>query len=122
MNARTKGGAKKEFEHKKQWMNEDTSEYYDTKMQLYLHAYKEGKRNIQEFKRLTLNGLRNLEMMRSCWNELSKRTVNWAAIKLTIEDQLTVQRNWNLHPRNPNLDMTRLKDAYWSGEENHLPG
>ena len=28
----------------------------------------EGERNIQEFNRLTLNGLRNLEMMRCCWN------------------------------------------------------
>ena len=75
MNARTKGGAKQEFEHKKQRLNEDTLEYYDTKLQLYLHTYDEGERNIQEFKRLTLNCLRNLEMMRSCWNELSKRTV-----------------------------------------------
>ena len=25
---------------------------------------------------------------------------------MTIEDQLTVQRNWNLHPNNPNPDMT----------------
>ena len=85
-----------------------------------LHAYDEGKRKIQEYKRLTLNSLKNLEMMRCCWNKLSKRTVDWAAIRLTIEDQLRVQRNWNLHPRNPNLDMTRLKDLYQSGEENHL--
>ena len=56
-------------------MNEDALEYYDTKLQLYLHTYDEGERNIQEFKRLTLNCLRNLEIMRSCWNELSKRTV-----------------------------------------------
>ena len=87
---------------------------------MYLHAYDKGKRNIQEFKRLTLNGHRNLEIMRSCWNELSKRTVNWVAIRLTIEDQLPVQRNWNLHPRNPNSNMTGLKDPYWSGEENYL--
>ena len=103
-------------------MNEDALQYYDTKLQLYLHAFDEGKRNIQELKRLTLYSLKNLEIMRCCWNKLSKRTTDWAAIMLTIEDQLTVQRNWNLHPRNPNLDMTRLKDAYWSGEENHLPG
>ena len=120
MNARTNEGAMQEFEHKKQGVNEDALEYYDTKLQLYLQASDKGKRNIQEFKRLTLNGLRNLEMMKSCWNELSKRTIDWAGIRLTIEDQLTVQRNWNLHPRNPNPDMTGLKDAYWSGEENHL--
>ena len=74
--------AKQEFEQKKQVVNEDALEYYDTKLQLYLHAYDEGKRNIQEFKRLTLKGLRNLEMMESCWNELSKRTIDWAAIRL----------------------------------------
>ena len=118
MNARTNGGAKQEFEHKKQEGNDDALEYYDTKLQLYLHAYDEGERNIQEFKRLTLNRLRNLEMMKSCWNELSKRTIDWAAIRLTIEDQLTVQRNRNLHPRNWNPGMTGLKDAYRSGEEN----
>ena len=28
--------------------------------------------------------------------------------------------NWNLHPSNPNPDMTWLKYAYRSGEENHL--
>ena len=59
-----------------------------------------------------MNSLKNLEMMRCCWNKLSKRTVDWAAIRLTIEDQLRVQKNWNLHPRNPNLDMTGLKEAY----------
>ena len=101
-------------------MNEDALEYYDTKLQLYLHTYEEGERNIQEVKRLTLKSLRNLEMMRSYWNQLSKRTIDWAAIRLTIEDQLTVQRNWNLHLRNPSSDMTGLKDAYQSGEENHL--
>ena len=31
-------------------------------------------------------------------------------------DQLTIQRNWNLHLRNTNPDMTRLKDR----SENHL--
>ena len=108
INARTKGGAKQEFEYKKQGVNEDALEYYDTKLKLYLHAYDEGERNIQEFKRLTLKSLRNLEMMRSCWNELSKRIVDWAAIRLTIEHQLTVPRNWNLHSRNLNQDMTRL--------------
>ena len=111
---------KQEFEQKKQRVNEDTIEYYGTKLQLYLHTYDEGERNIQEFKRLTLKSLRNLEMMKSCWNALSKRTIDWAEIRLTIEDQLTVQRNWNLHPRNPKPDMTGLKDAYQSGEENHL--
>ena len=70
-------------------MNEDAPEYYDTKLKLYRHPYDEGKRNIQEFKRLTLKGLRNREMMKSCWNELSKRTIDWAVIRLTIEDQLT---------------------------------
>ena len=70
MNARTKGGVKQEFEHKKQGVNEDAMKYYDTKLQLYLRAYVEGKRSIQEFKRLTLNGLRNLEMIKSCWNKL----------------------------------------------------
>ena len=84
MNARTKGGAKQEFELKKQEVNEDAQEYYETKTQLYLYAYDEGNRNLQEFKRLTLNDLRNLEMMRSCWNELSQRTVDWVAIRLTI--------------------------------------
>ena len=79
MNARTKGGAKQEFELKKQEVNEDAQEYYETKTQLYLYAYDEGNRNLQEFKRLTLNDLRNLEMMRSCW-----RTVDWVAIRLTI--------------------------------------
>ena len=39
---------------------------------------------------------------------------------MTIEDQLTKQRNWNLHPSNSNPDMTGLKDKYRSGEENHL--
>ena len=39
MNARTKGGAKEEFDQKKQGVNEDTLEYYDTKLQLYLHSY-----------------------------------------------------------------------------------
>ena len=39
---------------------------------------------------------------------------------MTIEDQLTVQRNWNLHLNNPNPDMTGLKDPYKSGEESNL--
>ena len=59
-------------------------------------------------------------MMTSCLNELSKRTTDWAEIRLTIEDQLTIQRNWNLHPRNLNPDMTGLKDAYRPEEESHL--
>ena len=77
MNTRTKGGAKEEFEQKKQGVSENTLEYYDTKLQLYLHAYDEGERNIHEFKRLTLNGLRNIDMLKSCWNELSKKTLDW---------------------------------------------
>ena len=67
-----------------------------------------------------MNGLRSLEMMKCCWNKLSKRTTDWAEIRMTIDDQLTVQRNWNLHPRNPNTDMTGLKEAYQSGEESYL--
>ena len=39
---------------------------------------------------------------------------------MTLEDQLTVQRNWNLHPNNPNPDMIGLKDTYKSGEESNL--
>ena len=50
MNARTKGGAKEEFERKKQGVEEDALDYFDTKLQLYLHAYDEGKRNIREFR------------------------------------------------------------------------
>ena len=41
MNARRKGGSKEEFEHKKQGVDEDALEYYDTKLQLYLHEYDE---------------------------------------------------------------------------------
>ena len=52
-------------------MNEDALEYFDTKLQLYLHAYDESERHIQEFKWLTLNGLRNIRMLKNCWNELS---------------------------------------------------
>ena len=37
---------------------------------------------------------------------------NWAEIRMAIEDQLAVQRNWNLHSSNPNPDMTGLKDTY----------
>ena len=39
---------------------------------------------------------------------------------MAIEDQLTVQRNWNLHPSNRNPDMTGLKDGYKSREESNL--
>ena len=39
---------------------------------------------------------------------------------MTTEDQLTIQRNWNLHPSNPNPDMNGLKETYRSGEENYL--
>ena len=49
-------------------------------------------------------------MLQNCQNELSKRTADWAEIRMTIEDQLAVQRNWNLHPSNPNPDITELKD------------
>ena len=43
-------------------MNEGALEYYDTKLQLYLHAYDESERNKQEFKRLTLIGLINVSL------------------------------------------------------------
>ena len=46
MNARTKGGVKQEFEHKKQGVNENTLEYYDTRLELYLYTYDESERNI----------------------------------------------------------------------------
>ena len=59
-------------------------------------------------------------MLQCNWNMLSKRTADWAEIRMTIEDQLTVQINWNLHPNNPNPDMTGLKDMYKSGEESKL--
>ena len=39
---------------------------------------------------------------------------------MKIKDQLAVQRNWNLHPSNPNPDMTGLKDAHRSREESNL--
>ena len=39
---------------------------------------------------------------------------------MTIEDPLTVQRNWNLHLNNPIQDMTGLKDTYKSREESNL--
>ena len=67
-----------------------------------------------------MNGLRNIGILQNCWNELSKRTADWAEIRMTIEDQLTIQRNWNQHRSNPNPDMTGLKDAYRSGEESYL--
>ena len=71
MNARMKGGAKEEFEHKKQGVDEDALEYYDTKLQLYLHKYDKGDRNIQEFQRSTLNGLRNIGMLQNYRNVLT---------------------------------------------------
>ena len=121
MNATTKGGAKEEFEYKKQGEDEDSLEYHDSKLQLYIkHAYDKGERNIQEFKRSTLNGLRNIGILPHCWKVLSKKTEDWAKIRMTIEDQLTVQRNWNLHPSNQTPDMTGLKDVYKSKEENYL--
>ena len=39
---------------------------------------------------------------------------------MTIENQLTVQRNYYLHPNNPNPDMMGLKDVYKSREESNL--
>ena len=45
-----KGRSQEEFKQKKQGVNEDALEYFDTKLQLYLHTYDEGERNIQEFK------------------------------------------------------------------------
>ena len=77
MKARTKRGAKEEFEKKKQGVNEDALEYYDSKLQLYPHACDEDERNIQEFKRLTLYDLWNIGMLKNCWNKLSKRTFDW---------------------------------------------
>ena len=62
----------------------------------------------------------NIRMLQSCWNVLSKRTDDWAEIRMAIEDQLTVQRNWNLHSNNSNPDMTRLKDEYKSRKESSL--
>ena len=51
---------------------------------------------------------------------LINRTEDWAEIRIAIEDQLTVQRNWNLHPSNPNPDMAGLMDTYKLREENNL--
>ena len=59
-------------------------------------------------------------MLKNCWNKLSKRTDDWGEIRMTIEDHLTLHPNWNLHPSNPNPDLTGLKDAYRYGEENYL--
>ena len=44
---------------------------------------------------------------------------NWGLDRYQL-NQLTVQRNWNLHPKNYTPDMTGLKDTYRSGENNHL--
>ena len=71
MNAMKMGGAKEEFEQKKQGVNKDAVEHSDTKLQFYRHTYDKGERNIQEFERLTLNGLRNIGMLQNCWNELT---------------------------------------------------
>ena len=38
MNARMKRGAKQEFEQKQQGVNDDTLDYYDTKLQLMMKA------------------------------------------------------------------------------------
>ena len=59
-------------------------------------------------------------MLQHCWDVLSKRTEDWAEIRMTIEDQLTVQRNWNLHPNNSNPDKAGLKNPYMLREENSL--
>ena len=59
-------------------------------------------------------------MLKNCWNKVSKRTIDWGEIRMTKEDQLMVQRNWNLRPSKSKPDMTGLKDAYRSGEDNHL--
>ena len=67
-----------------------------------------------------MNGLRKFGVMQNCWSVLSKRTSDWEDIRMTIKDQLTVQRNLNLHPNNPNPDMTGLKDVYKSREDNYL--
>ena len=68
-----------------------------------------------------MNGFRNVGMLQNCWNELSKRIIDWAEIRMTIKDQLTIQRNWNLHRSNQTPDMTGLKDMLqvWRRE---LPG
>ena len=51
MNTRTKGGAKQEFKEKKLGLNQEILEYYDTKLQLYLHAFDYKKRNLENFKK-----------------------------------------------------------------------
>ena len=51
---------------------------------------------------------------------LSKRTDEWEEIIRTIEDQLTVKRNWNLHLNKPNPNMAGLKATYKSREESNL--
>ena len=57
-------------------------------------------------------------MLQSCLNELRKRTTDWAEIRMAIEDQLTVQRNWNLHPNNQNADWTEGPVQVWRRECN----
>ena len=91
MNVRTKGGVKEEFKQKRQGVDKNAVEYYNTKLQLYLHVYDEGERNIQEFKKLTLNGLRNIGMLQSCWNVLSKRTDDYIIL-------LQIQWNASIEP------------------------
>ena len=49
MNTRTKGGAKQEFKEKKLGLNQEILEYYDTKLQLYKHAYNGKERNLKYF-------------------------------------------------------------------------
>ena len=39
-----------------------------------------------------------------------------------MEDQLTVHQNWNLHPMNPNRDLTGWKDVYRTEGEEYQPG
>ena len=51
-----------------------------------------------------------IEMMKSCWNSLSKKTEDWSEIQVTMEDQLRVHQNWNLHLMIPIPDMMGLKE------------
>ena len=33
-----------------------------------------------------MNSLQNIGMLKNCWKELSKRTVDWGEIRVTIEE------------------------------------
>ena len=66
MNARMKGEAKQEFEQKKQGVNEDP---WSTMTLNYSYIYTpmmKGSGIYKSSKDRLLNGLRNLEMMKSC--------------------------------------------------------